>query len=234
VKPVKNDFTPSLPSREVLERTIFIKGASFGAGYICSFEGRQFIVTAQHVSGNGNESDILYQCGGSFRSLEAKVLVQDVNNDLAIIESAVDFNIQGTAPKFADLDQMYLGHPVVFLGFPMLYKGMRFSNSNAERPVPFVKSAIISMFDFDENKNLIAYDALNNLGFSGGPVVMTDIDGVRWITGIVTGHREEIRRVEHSKDNRGSEYEYRENTGIMIGVSTSRVKELLREASSTP
>ncbi|WP_108860637.1 hypothetical protein [Ruegeria sp. Alg231-54] len=71
-------------------------------------------------------------------------------------------------------------------------------------------------------------DSINNIGFSGGPVVFFR-NGLHHVCGIVTGYREEVRQVEMSDEDWRAELDaiYKENTGITFATDTSTVQKLI-------
>ena len=84
---------------------------------------------------------------------------------------------------------MIYGQDAYFLGFPYGLKS-EYEDFNNNFPVPFVKKAIVSSLDTDKdcNRQIIFLDGHNNPGFSGGPVVFTELrKNVYKVVSVISG-----------------------------------------------
>ena len=63
------------------------------------------------------------------------------------------------------------GDRSIFVGFPYKMDINLDKNLTGGRPTPFMKKGIISAMDFSQDASLMYIDAINNEGFSGGPLV---------------------------------------------------------------
>lgn len=71
-------------------------------------------------------------------------------------------------------------------------------------------------------------DGMNNVGFSGGPIVFY-YEGNHNVCGIVTRYKEEMRDVQMNDEDWEEELKaiYHENTGIMYGGDAGIIKKMI-------
>ena len=122
----------------------------------------------------------------------------------------------------------YLSQDCYFLGFPF---GLKMEDSkmkiNNGFPIPFVKKGIISSFITDSNNvTQIFIDGHNNPGFSGGPVVVENIDKSEYkmrIIGVVSAYLNQ----EQTINTPFGSFKSNENSGIVLSYGISHIYEII-------
>ena len=207
----------------VLYRVVEIHGKDFGTGFFIEVEGLQYFITAAHLI-DSSATSIRIFFNGIFNALPCKVLSISERNDLAVI--CLSEIIVETFPVPLDYGHLGYGQHVFFLGFPFNDKGPVTELLGRDFPFPFVKWGAISLLDFGSPTGTLILDAMNNPGFSGGPVCFTTESGEQKIAGMIIGLKEEWRTLEEpdaviDKKNRY----YKQNTGITYAISSKVIKD---------
>jgi hypothetical protein len=113
------------------------------------------------------------------------------------------------------------GQDVYFLGFPYGFLG-RHSFGRSGYPLPFVKKAVVSLFD----GTTYLLDGHNNPGFSGGPVVWKAPHSQEFNAGaVVSGYRCVDEPVYGGTG--ATPLTYRYNTGIIVSHGVEAVLSLI-------
>jgi hypothetical protein len=174
----------------ILYRTFFIRAGQYGTAFTLDIDGQEFLITAAHlldevngskeikVLGNGVWRTIAYQVVGAGRGeLDIAVLkIQERLTDPVFVIGA----------KFGDC---YLGQDVFFLGFP--YKmWVDYGPTIAGQAGAFLKKGTLSACMPGPPKALYV-DAINNEGFSGGPLYYFRNGNMQdpYIAGVVSKER---------------------------------------------
>jgi hypothetical protein len=156
--------------------------AGTGTAFTVNVDGREYLITAKHmVKGlkvDGSEQLIelrkLKQDGSSW-TLEwskytVRILVCDPPVDIAVL--APKSLIRPGYPLLEPTQELsFVGQEGLFLGFPLGYAAMS-AGANSPFPIAFAKRISLSAV-FPEEK-LFVFDAENNHGFSGGPIIYRD------------------------------------------------------------
>lgn len=173
------------PTNNLLTRTLMIE-SSYGRGTIFSLDvdGREYWITAKHIltgkdhppygtiKSKSERLKILNPLQQGKQWLPVDFTVLDAGEDIDIVVLAPSQLILGDPlPSVAPSSQgVMMGGNCEFVGFP--YGGgwrANFANG-ASLWMPFVKHCFISAMGVDEMKFWVL-DGLNNVGFSGGPVL---------------------------------------------------------------
>ena len=214
-------------STNVIARTFHMKyvaqngTCSTGTCFTIDIDKRQYIVTAKHIiSGiNGNDS-ILILHQGKWKELKISIIwLPDSEEDIMIL--APEIQISYPLPLIPSMGGINLGQDVYFCGFPFgLNTEVGILNRNF--PIPFVKKGILSASEDREDGSTIIYiDGHNNPGFSGGPVIFTDMKTNELkVAGVVSGYYPNYVQV--LKENNPTEYMSQQNTGIVIAYALKR------------
>lgn len=171
---------------------------SLGTCFNLAVDNKHYLVTAAHVVKGIKPGDTIgiYTSAGKWNEV-AVSLIRNASSqiDIAILIpehpiSEPDFAVEvGT---MANITQ-----EVYFLGFP--YGGKRVLGTRTFRlsstfegspyPAPLVKRGIVSGVDNSDPSSIIIYiDAMNNPGFSGGPVLVYDSAAkISKVIGVVSG-----------------------------------------------
>jgi hypothetical protein len=129
-----------------------------------------------------------------------------------------------------------LGATVFFFGFPNFGRevGIYTLVNKTGQHLPVVKRGIASASDWiDKDANLLYFDAFNNKGFSGGPIITFDAKTNKWlIVAVVSGYIPEPTQVKiqgHFVDSQDLA-----NSGIMRGYSIRHVLDAIDASTEAP
>ena len=196
----------------VLQRTFQIKfGENIGTCFTIDVDGRQYIVTARHVlEGIQQKDSIDIYHKGIWKTLKTEIAwLSQSEQDIAILSP--EFQISQTHTLEPTSAGMMLGQDVYFCGYPYGLKIEVSSDMNRGFPIPLVKKgALAGMFS-----SHILIDAINNPGFSGGPVVFVAPRSNDFkVAGVVSGYKVEYDAVLFNGEDVGLRYGY--NTGLVL------------------
>ena len=169
----------------ILRRVFMIKiGSDFGTAFTIELKGLQYLVTAKHVLSNiKNDLAVEVNHENSWQQLQIeRIWYATAPRDLAIL-----FLKERISPQFDNtvMDEPYLSQDVYFLGFPY-GQTINVKKLNSGFPIPYVKKGIISGYGDDESQpDIIILDAINNKGFSGGPVISIGANNIPNIFGVI-------------------------------------------------
>ena len=203
---VWTDAADTMPV-EILRQTFRVRsGARTGTAFTVEVDGRQYIVTAQHVVGSMTPEVLDMQTGSAdWRPVPVKVVgMAGPPVDVAVM--ATDSVLGSRSNVAVGVGTVSYGQVVRFLGYPF---GLDFTPIPGVRtaPLPFIKAGILSALRPvpDEAGFLELFvDAAGNPGFSGGPLVLprrstAQGNSVVWhLAGVVTSgftHRVALKDV---------------------------------------
>lgn len=138
-----------------------------GTCFTIDHNNKQYIITAKHIINNRKISAISIRQDHEWKSHNL-TLVGDCPSPIDISVLAADICLSPTHLMPAELTGIIYGQEVFFLGFPYGI-GTHQPGLNMNRPLPFIKKAILSASDAPNR--LLYFDGHNNPGFSGGPIV---------------------------------------------------------------
>lgn len=159
----------------------------FGTSFILRVDEKPYLITAAHlVEGfRSGEKVSLWTGWDKWEEFAVTRIPIPAKVDIAVFASDRPISDQGTSIEPGSIAGQDVNLEVYFLGFP--YAGERTVNGRTYRlsstfesggvsyPAPLVKHGIISGVDDHDPDSLICFiDAMNNPGFSGGPVVFWD------------------------------------------------------------
>ncbi len=144
------------------DRTYNRKVQGLGSGYIVSPDG--YIVTNDHVAGNGSEIIVTMTNGKQYN---AKIIGTDPGSDICLLK--ID---ETNLPyiKFGNSDEIMIGEWVIALGNPF---GLFDINDKPTVTVGVISATGMNLSSVDNRYyiNMIQTDAAINGGNSGGPLV---------------------------------------------------------------
>jgi S1-C subfamily serine protease len=205
----------SMVTSNILQRTFQVRADSnsSGTGFTIEVDGRQYLITAKHVI-KPDITSIEIKHDGQWKRLAAKVIaVEPEEVDIVVI--ALNQKISPTHPIKTGIAGTYVSQEVFFAGFPygsMMMDG-RFVNSSF--PIPFVKRGTVSALSDGIPGTADYLDAMNNRGFSGGPVFTTKDPSNPTIIGVISGYRIDFQQL-HSIDGPIPNITTHGNSGITI------------------
>lgn len=217
----------------VYQRTFFIRFAgATGTAFTVDVDGRQYIVTAQHViDGIEKARSIEIFRDGEWRALDVRIVgtgdSRDVGLDVAVL--AADTRISPAHPLPATSAGIAYGQQVFFLGFPYGLHTMLDLNNGF--PLAIVKSGIISgsIGHGPGEREVFLLDGHNNPGFSGGPVVFRHLNqpnGQLRVMGVVSAYRSEAMDV--TLNGKPTGLTSVANTGIVLCPSIKRATDMIQ------
>lgn len=216
---------------EILARVVRIaSGKNTASGIYTEHAGRRFIVTAAHMLHGANTGDqiaIRHQGSWAFRKIIGLHFAESA--DACIVIPETQWGDALPLDHFSAHGLLH-GEQVAFCGFPL---GLEMDNlpETGGWPIAFVKGGIFSGATSD---GVMMFDALNNVGFSGGPVVRVTKNGELRIVGIVSGYMFDAPQYVKQKDEQGkwrdTSYAVLPNSGFMRVVSSKSIKDVIEEA----
>ena len=212
--PIISFAQPEIVTSNVLQRVFLIKfGDQYGSSFTIDVDNKQYLISAKHFLDQLKESDYIEIFHDSqWKKLEVKRI--DLKNpriDILVLAPSVQLS-----PPFAlqpSIGNIVISQDVFFLGFPF---GMNVEAKtlNNNFPLPFVKKGIVSAIDIEEK--ILYVDGNNNPGFSGGPIVLFDLNEKKLkVTAVVSGYRNQMADI-YEKDQ-ATALKAVTNSGILIG-----------------
>lgn len=187
-----------VPTSNILQRTFFVRqGQATGTAFTIDRNGRQYLVTARHVTdGSSGVIDLFHD--GKWKRLEVSVVGAGKTADVVVL--CAEMQVSPAHPLGVS-EELFLGLPVMFLGFPF---GWQHGDGGINRgfPFPFAKAGIVSMIE-DGPLGRIWVDAHGNRGFSGGPLVVQKMNGDMGVVGIVVEAVQNPKGVETIDEHAG-------------------------------
>jgi S1-C subfamily serine protease len=225
-----------VPTTNILRRTFHIRyGSQIATCFTVDHANRQYLVTARHViEGFPASGEIfLFRNGGWSPVFCQKVGFARDGIDIAVL--APPAQISPTFPCSPTSAGLAVGQDAFFLGFPY---GLRTDapGLNGDFPLPLVKKVCVSsMVGSADSTQLFLLDGINNVGFSGGPVVFYPLSGIRElrVAAVISAYHQSWTDV-HIRDRESgtmqtasTPFAAKENTGIIISYSIVHAMELI-------
>ncbi len=217
----------------------------FGSSFTIEVDGRQYLITAKHVLPKIKDKDtIQIQRNNIWVSFPVNIIKCDTASvDILILALEEQLPTRTHPLQVDQLGNAYLGQQVFLLGFPYGMKGGNESINN-DFPLPVVKQGIFSIFDNSTTIKKLWIDAINNKGFSGGPVIYFDYDKkIFKIAGVIQSYRYNIDTV-YSLDSLDVENNQhikneingyvKSNTGLLIAYDISPAIDAIRKKPVGP
>jgi len=204
-------------------------GNTTGTGFLINYNNYNYLVTAKHVLGKVNDKQKLF-----FQFYEDSVWVNNegtvlLHTNHKIDIAVLDLNEPSLRKNQTELtiDGVVYGEEGYFLGFPYELRIDDQGNLNSGLPLPLVKKVVLSAIFHKDGISTLFLDGQNNPGFSGGPIILRNIDKskeYKWkIVGVVSGYRTQKNEL----DTPFGKLNYVENSGIMIGYGIDHVIEII-------
>jgi len=210
----------------VYDRVFFVRGERYGTAFSLDVDGRQYLISARHVVG----------CE-SVRELKLFINKQWIDFPTTVVgvgRGEIDITVLAPSQRLSEDIKLepslalMLGQDVYFAGFPMKM------HANAGelmygRPMPFVKKGTLSAgWDPDDHVKRLYVDAINNEGFSGGPLVFQEhITGKLKVAAVVSKYKTEDEPV-LDKDGEETGMTVKYNTGFLVAYSIKHALDLIK------
>ncbi len=216
-----NSKSQNLTTTPLIGATIHLKYKNnAGTSFIVSINGSKYLITAKHIFKenninikNGSPIKFEIESASGWIAKYGKVLTH--SNDFVDI-AVIDLSENDKSKNTFQIGQDFIvGQTIFFTGFPfnlsMAY-GSGFLN-------PLLKRGMVSGIGIDENNVKTIYiDAINNMGFSGGPVFTFENNSLN-IIGVVSGYF----------SNKQKLFENELNSGIMVAIDINYVYEIINQ-----
>ena len=212
----------------ILNRTLFISAAEYGSAVVINVDGIEYVVTAKHLLPLATTTSIKIRSNETWVEYRTKEIGRAPGEiDIAVLQIDKRFGVDDL-PAAADMGGLVLGQDVFFVGFPYKLEGpVGFVRDR--RPLGYVKKGTVSALDSQDHPALVI-DAINNEGFSGGPVVFAEIGRAAnelKIAAVVSKYRTEQEYVIGADGNKtGQTIEY--NTGFLYAYNIRYALDLIR------
>lgn len=213
----------------VYNRVFFIRGAQYGTAFVVDVDARQYLVTARHLLADPAETKSLsYLHENSWKTLAVQpVGVGRGEVDIAVLAPSIRMSPQ--MPMDPTSNDIVLGQDVYFVGYPYKMWADLGTVLNG-RAAPFIKKGTLSSaFHKGDPVRRMFVDAINNEGFSGGPLVFQP-QGQREfrVAGIVSGFKTEFEPVidEHGEETKMT---VAYNTGFLLAYDIQYVVDLIKK-----
>jgi len=215
---------------EVYNRVFFIKIEQYGTGTAIDHNGKQYLVTARHLlEDNEKIASLKFFYDDAWFDLEVEIVgIGSGEVDIAIFSPRIQL-CPPSFPLSVGSGGIIVSQDVFFLGFPykMSTKG---GAALMGRPCPFIRKGILSsLFDNGYGVPKLYIDAINNEGFSGGPIIFINQATKKpSVAGIISKFKIEHEKVlcEQGEDT-GWSVAY--NTGLTIAYDISEAIKIIEK-----
>lgn len=214
--PIPNWVCCAMITTNVYNRVFFIRGGQYGTAFTLDIKNKQYLITARHLLADPeNTESVLFLHEGVWKTLRVNVIgVARGEVDIAVLAPAI--RLSPAFPLEATQKDMVLGQDMYFVGYPYkMWADM--GEILGGRPAPFIKKGTLSSaFSTADSARRLFVDAINNEGFSGGPLLFKPQGQIEFrVAGVVAGFKTEYETVldEHGeKTNMTVAY----NTGFLL------------------
>jgi hypothetical protein len=215
-----------LITANVYNRVFFIRAEQYGTAFAIDHEGRQYLITAKHLLSNDQRS-INFFLDRKWVELPVTLIgLAAGETDVAVFRCEMLLCPNGF-PLPPTSKDIVIGQDVFFVGYP--YKMWTDAGKALKgRPCPFVKKGTLSSaFVSDDGISRIYIDAINNEGFSGGPIVFQP-PGKRefQVAGVVAKFKIAFEKVIDPEGDH-TEMTVAYNTGFLVGFDISNAIEII-------
>ena len=214
----------------VLTRVLHLKvGNNTGTGFTVEVDGRQYLITAKHLTGEAQIEELEIWRKG-WQKINVDVVGSGIRNeDITVL--AADRLLTQTLPVEVGSGGITVGQNVRFLGFPLGFS-MDFMEEQGGMRLPLVKGGILSGLKFENKVSWLLVDGHNNGGFSGGPILFRPLgnkEGIWKVAGVISGYHVESVDVKDAMNRTiGSA---QGNSGILVATGIETASKLI-EANS--
>lgn len=209
----------------VFDRVFFVRSAEYGTAFTIDVNDKQYLVSARHVVDDHSNIHIFHE--QVWKRCPCN-LVGTGEGEIDVVVLAPNFQLS-PAHELDPSGHFYLGQDAFFVGFPfrMWSEG---GDVMQGRPLPFVKKGTVSAGpDPNDDVKRIYVDALNNEGFSGGPLLASDPNTTSYrAIGVVSKFRIEYEDVIDEEDKHtGLRVAY--NPGFLVAYHILHVLDLIKK-----
>jgi Trypsin-like peptidase domain len=153
----------------VINRVLHLSSGDHTAtGFVAHVDGREYLVTARHFVSLIPTNGLQISHGEAWHDANVQKVGDSANSDVSVL--CLEYSICHEALTVTlTTEGLTYGQDVYFLGYPFGFD-VQLENLRNGYPMPFVKRATVSNLARFQGGDFWL-DGLNNVGFSGGPVV---------------------------------------------------------------
>jgi len=191
----------------VYTRVLYIQaGERVGTAFTMDVDGRQYLITAKHLTIGLKEQDLVnVYSSNKWSPTPVKVLRCKDPVDIAVLVPSRILTPSYLLEPISGNRQITIGQDVYFVGFP-LGLSMEDKGLNRDYPLGIVKKGVLSASFNEEGVVIYLLDAFNNPGFSGAPVVYRETPHAdAYVLGVVSGFPRELSPVMTPRELRSGE-----------------------------
>ncbi len=208
----------------VYDRVFFVRGADYGTAFTIDVENRQYLVSARHVV--DGEADLSLFHDHTWKRCPFDVVgIGSGEIDVSVV--APRSRLSPALPLEPAIGDFILGQDVYFVGYP--YKLWSEGGEVAYgRPLPFIKKGVLSAGPNPTDAVKMLYvDAINNPGFSGGPLLAARPHQLDYrVIGVVAKFKTETEPVLDSQGE-PTDLDVSYNTGFLVAYGMKHVLDLI-------
>lgn len=199
-----------------------------GSAFCVNFGGTQTLVTAKHlIKGLQVGDQIKLRHDGSWQPFEVEKFLACPKGFDVSVASLKNFPGDGLSENELDAE-VFVGQEATFCGFPLGMEMRDLPESNGW-PTCLIKSAMLGGFKQTKAGHIYLFDAMNNVGFSGGPVVINN-NGKLKVTAVVCAYEFDkpipVQKKSGEKFVDSQDYFVRPNSGFMMAIPIKYVIEV--------
>jgi hypothetical protein len=214
-------------------RTFFMRAAQYGTAFTLDIDGGEFLVTARHLLETHQErQSIQLMRAGTWHKLECSLIGVGAGElDIAVLRAPIRLTDPGFVVD-AQFGGCYVGQDMFFVGYPFKM-WIDYGVFTDGLPGVFLKKGCLSACDMGPPKTLYI-DALNNEGFSGGPLYYFpngDPGKTPRIAGVVSKFKIEHEPVIDGKGE-STEMKVAYNTGFLVAYDIAHAIEIAKGVAS--
>ena len=211
----------------IYDRIFFVRGERYGTAFTLDVNGRQYLISARHVVGEA-QSNVQLKVFLNKQWAELPVSMVGVGRgEIDIVVLAPTTRLSEDIELAPSLS-LVLGQDVFFAGFPLLMHANG-GELMYGRPLPFVKKGTLSAgWDPDDSIKCLYVDAINNEGFSGGPLVFSEhTSGQLKVAAVVSKFKTEEEPVlDANGEDTGLKVKY--NSGFLLAYGINHALDIIR------
>ncbi len=219
-------------TKNIIKRTFHLSFAeSEGTCFTIDYDNRQYIVTARHIVESITDSATIRIKHEQVWKDYPVNLVGHGDGEIDISVLAASIQISPTCLLPPRTDGLAWAQDVYFLGFLALdppYDWVReFGEFNDNFPMPLIKKAIISYSD--PNASCFLLDGHGNRGFSGGPVVFSEVgkSGAQLsVAAVIAKYLDGQERVTLED---GMSFKIKYNSGVIVAYGIKHAIDLISQ-----
>jgi hypothetical protein len=217
-------------------------GVDGGTCFVIDVNERQYLVTARHIVPTIEAADNveIFHKNAWHPIVVHAIFPENKNIDAVALaastEAMADLKLSKLDIPLGSKD-VIIGQKVFFLGYPF---GLASRSKNRNDLIPFVKAGILSAIDYRSQDVPVVYiDGHNNHGFSGGPVIFSNLVNNRQlqILAVISAYKNQQTNVmdvtvpdDPTSESKTNKLQYvLENSGIAIAYQLNEVVEAIKK-----